>query len=276
MCGIVAIVRNPVVTSAPDIGDLFGPIEAAMAQVADVARDLGAADSASVLNQAAAQIGEVDRRLRPLGGIAVLVGDVALSARIAAAAVAIDASVADIEEQLARGSVDTSRLESLNAALQALKDAVWMVSRDRLRTAHEVSIFVDANGPTTALELPAIAAYASVQQALSAIDRLEVRGRDSAGIEIFVSGYSLNLTDPAIAAELAARDHLIYTSGTVRVATTGISFVYKAAAEIGELGDNTASLRDQGRAQRRRRQLRRPGFGRAPANGSTRSRPTPR
>ena len=245
MCGIVAIVRNPVVTSAPDIGDLFGPIEAAMAQVAGVARDLGAADSASVLNQAAAHIGEVDRRLRPLGGIAVLVGDAALSARIAAAAVAIDASVTDIEEQLARGSVDTSRLESLNAALQALKDAVWMVSRDRLRTAQEVSIFVDANGPTTALELPAIAAYASVQQALSAIDRLEVRGRDSAGIEIFVSGHSLNLTDPAIAAELAVRDHLIYTSGTVRVAATGISFVYKAAAEIGELGDNTASLRDQ-------------------------------
>ena len=153
MCGIVAIVRNPVVTSAPDIGDLFGPIEAAMAQVAGVARDLGAADSASVLNQAAAHIGEVDRRLRPLGGIAVLVGDAALSARIAAAAVAIDASVTDIEEQLARGSVDTSRLESLNAALQALKDAVWMVSRDRLRTAQEVSIFVDANGPTTALEL---------------------------------------------------------------------------------------------------------------------------
>ena len=50
----------------------------------------------------------------------------------------------------------------------------WAVRRDRLPTAGAVADLAGAGaGPA------AIAAFTSVQQALSAIDRLEVRGRDS-------------------------------------------------------------------------------------------------
>ncbi len=62
----------------------------------------------------------------------------------------------------------------------------------------------------------AISALSAVQIALDGIDKLEVRGRDSAGIQILLYGGSL--TEPK-------------------------SYIYKVAYEIGELGYNTAQLK---------------------------------
>ena len=131
-------------------------------------------------------------------------------------------------------------LESVNAAFIRLKDAVWAVQRDRLRTAKAVA---DLAGPAPTQS--AIDAFASVQAALSAIDRLEVRGRDSAGLMLLVHGHGLDLADAAVVALLTGRaQDPLFTAGAVRVTPEGhLSFVYKAAAEIGELGDNTAVLR---------------------------------
>ena len=42
----------------------------------------------------------------------------------------------------------------------------------------------------------AMAGYLAVQRALSAIDRLEVRGRDSAGLHLFVWNHGLDESDP--------------------------------------------------------------------------------
>ncbi|MGA9279328.1 SIS domain-containing protein, partial [Ilumatobacter sp.] len=86
-----------------------------------------------------------------------------------------------------------------------------------------------------------------VQQAFSSIDRLEVRGRDSAGIHLYVWGHDI---DPdSLAALVAGRgEDPLFENGSV-VSTVDahgrsvLSFVYKEAAEIGELGDNTAALR---------------------------------
>ncbi len=90
----------------------------------------------------------------------------------------------------------------------------------------------------------ALAGYLSIQQALSAIDRMEVRGRDSAGIHVFVRGHGLDADDPALRAVLKGRDRdPLFQSGAARLAGGALSIVYKAAAEIGELGDNTAAMR---------------------------------
>ena len=85
-----------------------------------------------------------------------------------------------------------------------------------------------------------------MEVALAAIERLEVRGRDSAGLHLLVGGHGLDPDDPAIARLIEARaaDRL-FTAGAVRVAADHLGFVYKTAAEIGELGDNTARLREQ-------------------------------
>ena len=81
----------------------------------------------------------------------------------------------------------------------------------------------------------------STQQALSAIDRLEVRGRDSAGLQLTLWNHCLDPADPAVVARTADPLH---RTGSVRVLDGGgLAFVVKVAAEIGELGDNTAALR---------------------------------
>ena len=86
------------------------------------------------------------------------------------------------------------------------------------------------------------AGYLAIQQAFSAIDRMEVRGRDSAGLHVFVWNHGLDLADPwSRPRSPPARRPAV----PVRLGATGrrraCRFVYKAAAEIGELGDNTAA-----------------------------------
>lgn len=135
----------------------------------------------------------------------------------------------------------TDELEKLNAAIVELKDAVWKTSRDALRIA------------TTAIDLAgrdatphAVALFGQIEIALSAIDRLEVRGRDSAGIAVFVRNHGLDLDAPSVSALLADRTHdPLLPSGSVRASKGNLCFVYKAAAEVGELGDNTRAMRDR-------------------------------
>ena len=118
---------------------------------------------------------------------------------------------------------------------------MWAVHHDRLRNATAVGELAGPNARPAA-----VAGYTSVQQALSAIDRLEVRGRDSAGLHILVQHHALDLQSPAMQAVLAERAaDPLFGAGSVRVADGSVGFVYKAAAEIGELGDNTRELRSQ-------------------------------
>ena len=63
---------------------------------------------------------------------------------------------------------------------------------------------------------------------------------------MLVAGHDLDLADPDVARLIAERaSDPLFTSGSVRVADGHLAFVYKTAAEIGELGDNTARLRAQ-------------------------------
>ncbi|MFM7258833.1 MAG: SIS domain-containing protein, partial [Acidimicrobiaceae bacterium] len=111
---------------------------------------------------------------------------------------------------------------------------------DRIRTAK----LVDALAGQGASE-SARSGYFSIQQAFSGLDRLEVRGRDSAGIHVLVSNHGLKATDKQVKALLANRSQdALFMSGSVRMTENAWSFVYKAAAEIGELGDNTRVMRN--------------------------------
>ena len=126
-----------------------------------------------------------------------------------------------------------------------VRDGLWGVSRDRLRAARAVSDLLAGVGLSADSASPAaIEAYLSVHQALSALDRLEVRGRDSAGLHLLISGHGLDLADPTVAEAIENRaGDNSFGSGSVRLVDGVLSIVHKTAAEIGELGDNTASLR---------------------------------
>jgi glutamine---fructose-6-phosphate transaminase (isomerizing) len=234
MCGIVAVVRRRARRKPPDPRTLFRELTRAREALESNAATWERLDAA------AGVLEDVDAALRGAPGTRTLLEtpDIVPSFEdeLDRAWLLLD----DIETALdagATGVVDAAELERVNAALIRARDAVWAVRRDRLRTVRGVSDL----GPPSA---SAVDAYLSMEVALTSLDRLEVRGRDSAGLHVLVRGHGLDLADPETRALLdgRARDPL-FASGSVRVASPCVSFVYKAAAEIGELGDNTAVLR---------------------------------
>ncbi len=232
MCGIIAVVRRPGGRAAPSPDQVTGPLHDAVAALAS------GAPLAEACTTAAELVEEADAHLRGAAGVWALVYDRRLLAEVEGVCTTLSASVAGIEERLDAGG-DAAHVEAVNAAVIRLKDAVWAVANDRVRTARAVADLA-GNEPGWA----AVESYTSIQQALSAIDRLEVRGRDSAGLQVLVRDHGLDLDNPAVAGLLGGRAaDPLFRSGAVRVADGCLSFVYKAAAEIGELGDNTAHLR---------------------------------
>ena len=126
-------------------------------------------------------------------------------------------------------------MELANAALVRLKDAVWACAATGCAPPRAVGDLAGRDAGRAA-----IAAMASVQVALSALDRLEVRGRDSAGLHLMVWDHGVDVAAPAMRALWEQRYDPLFGSGFgARRTTASCSFVYKAAAEIGELGDNT-------------------------------------
>ena len=253
MCGIIAVVRRPSLRQPPGSAEVLDRLAVASDVLAGImASRSGAAGPITdrPVVDAAHAVADADRLLRGVAGVRALLEAPGL--RIAAENL-IDGlahQVAELERHLdsdAHGQRElTGRdLERLNAAVIELKDAVWAVQRDRLRAADGVTTLLEGVGPVGEPLAPAAVAVAlSIHQALSALDRLEVRGRDSAGLHLLVRNHGLDLSSPALRAVIADRAaDPLFGSMAVRTPEGHLSFVYKAAAEIGELGDNTRALR---------------------------------
>jgi glucosamine--fructose-6-phosphate aminotransferase (isomerizing) len=230
MCGIIGIVSRPPTRATPDGADLLAGLDRALDHANSPARPVP---------DTVAAIRTVDVALRGLPGVLALAGHVDLVASITERLDRLDAIAVQIEESLDNnpGALGAEALEQANAELIDLKDALWAIRHDRLRTTREVEALAGRDAPQAML-----GGYLAVQQAFSAIDRLEVRGRDSAGLHVFVWDHDID--SGALAALVAERGtDPLFQSGAVVASGSCLSFVYKAAAEIGELGDNTAALR---------------------------------
>lgn len=241
MCGIIGVVRRPGRRVSPSLDDLVARLRAARD---DLVLTPGASTVEAVA-RAAGHVEAVDAALRGTPGVRALLRHGTAATGLRALAADTTRELDAIERDLDRGAVPVAgsgELEQLNAAIVRCKDALWAVARDRLRTARAVADL--ASG----FELGdgAIEVLTSVQVALSAIDRLEVRGRDSAGVHLLVRDHALDLADPTIARLVREREaDALFRAGAVRMPNGLLSVVYKAAAEIGELGDNVAALRAQ-------------------------------
>ena len=237
MCGIIAIVRRPSRRPTPLKDEILAPLAA----VEQSFSDLDGGVTCAVLRDAADELAEVDSRLRGVPGLRLLLQDRSVAGVLAHNCDQILAAVQEIETTLESDpTLDTADLERRNHELNRIRDALWAITRDRLRAAASVAQL--SNGATTA---SALEAFLSVHQALASLDRLEVRGRDSAGIHLLIRDHALDLDDPALQAEIARRSNDDnFGSGSVRVVDGLVSVVHKVASEIGELGDNTAALRE--------------------------------
>jgi glucosamine--fructose-6-phosphate aminotransferase (isomerizing) len=247
MCGIVAIASRPRAVhggSAPEFGGLAGlgdELQSALDALTALDPRHGVVAS---LDRIAGHLLTVDRALQGADAVAGIAADPVGRARLGHLDADLRAALAnreaEIDAAMDAGEV-SDPVESVNASLVAVKDALWAIGHDRLAGAAAVLDLAGADAPPAAL-----AAYHALQLALSALDRLEVRGRDSAGLHVLVRDHGLDLDDPTLRRMVAERiADPLFCGGAVRVVDGRLSFVYKTAAEIGELGDNTMALRDQ-------------------------------
>ncbi len=150
--------------------------------------------------------------------------------------------------------------ETISLRFEKLEDIHWCLKKevaDNITAVGELSMGLEASGNRKGLKV-----FKRLNAVLNSIDRLEVRGRDSAGISIiftFTKQEFENFRQGMIKAGLSERlkqrtNHLVLTNNSLTINDThpgpdqhfvSISFVYKFAAEIGSLGDNVAFLRSQ-------------------------------
>ncbi len=243
MCGIIAVIgRRPDRT----------PLDPAVlrAEMKEAARLLEGVETGDLdrarhaIDAAVGRLDVVDGALRGPVGVSTVLFAPGLPATLERDLEALGRRIEAIEATLDAADVTAEghSLERFNASLVALKDRVWAIGRDRLPMVMAVKDLARIDG-TEVVGDARIAAFTLVQVALSSLDRLEVRGRDSAGLHLLVDGHGLDLESAEIRKILEKRADPLFTSGAVRVSGSRLGFVYKAAAEIGELGDNTAALR---------------------------------
>jgi len=152
------------------------------------------------------------------------------------------------EGHLQRDDVTSQRLESLNQLMMLARDLIWRLEVDVLanldRVAQLGSLPEDPSVTT-------IHAAWNLNLAFNAIDRLEVRGRDSAGIALVLRLASADAIDELIADEnQRVRVRLAEGSLGKRVlvraddgSRRSLVFSYKVAEEVGKMGDNVRALR---------------------------------
>ncbi|HAJ27894.1 MAG TPA: glutamine--fructose-6-phosphate aminotransferase [Syntrophus sp. (in: bacteria)] len=144
--------------------------------------------------------------------------------------------------------------EAINGRLTRIKDIVWALDKDILENFGKITGLA---GAASAAGIPpaALGKYRSINFLFNCLDRLEVRGRDSAGIEMIFP-----LADEAAnhkIQDLLQKDNLYedfqrrsspgdLMNGSIQVdsgAKSSLSFIYKTSSVIGELGSNVSALR---------------------------------
>jgi glucosamine--fructose-6-phosphate aminotransferase (isomerizing) len=243
MCGIIAVIRRATDRSPPlppVVASRMDTAEQAARRVEKTPGSLGPG-----LAELASHLRAVDLALRGIPGLRCMLAEPSWVRELAERAERLDTWVHALERRIDAGSPAefADSVEQLNAPLLAVKDAVWAIRRERIVHADAVADLLGGDDHAAAIE-----AFSSVEIALSALNRLEVRGRDSAGLHLLVSDHGLDLADPGVACLVADRRDPLFRTRAVATPSGHLSFVYKAAREVGELGDNTRLLRAAVRA----------------------------
>ena len=230
MCGIIAIARQRSSRVPPSSNEIK--------EGADL-ENLGTIQTHEDIAKYISRLLIVKQQISGSAGINTLVNDREFRIYLQGICSAITEKIANFESGLVEVENDSKRLEEINADLITLKDLVWHIECDRISVSFSVEELLSGRKGDRFIEV-----LLTVQQILSGLDRLEVRGRDSAGVHIMIQNHGLDLQNSGIRQEIEMRNKdLNYKSGSVRVLDNALSIVYKVASEIGELGDNTKELR---------------------------------
>ena len=230
MCGIIAIARQKSSKIPPKGKDII--VEASL-------DGLGTIKSHEDITKSIHRLLIVKDRLTGAAGINALINDNEFRVYLQGLCTNITESITTFELELVKRGTNSQKLEILNADLITLKDLIWHIERDRVLVSISVEELLAGRKEDRFIEV-----FLSIQQILAGLDRLEVRGRDSAGVHLMIQNHGLDFKNPGTIQEIERRaNDPSYKSGSIRVMDNALSVVYKVASEIGELGDNTRELR---------------------------------
>ncbi|MDD2390044.1 MAG: SIS domain-containing protein [Desulfobacterales bacterium] len=168
----------------------------------------------------------------------------------------LDSEDALIEQNATRYS--TSEMEQINASLTRLKDCVWALDQDILSNLEHIRYLTGMEN-SEQISREGFRKYRKMNLLLNSIDRLEVRGRDSAGVQITLDMKSVNaletlkksLNANGLLEELTQRSRPgDLLSGSIHISDFArghgaLTFIYKKASVTGKLGENTAYIRSR-------------------------------
>ena len=202
MCGIVAVLRQRSTRPAPDSSALLADLEE-IAALLGPGQGHGSLTGESLLRRMRPALGslqEVDRLLHGSPGLRCLLGAVRPRRCDRRRDRPDRRGLARFEAEMDQGVHDVApdEQEEVNQVLVALKDAWWAIDRDRLGMARSVADLFPA-GCRPDLDQPgALDGWWAIQVALTSLDRLEVRGRDSAGVQVLITDHGLDFGDPEV------------------------------------------------------------------------------
>jgi len=159
----------------------------------------------------------------------------------------IDAEESLLEENAT--SFSSRDLEILTKCLIHLKDISWGLKEDVFRNQEKIPLL---SGNEALSSVDAFEKYQRINFTLNALDRLEVRGRDSCGIQTafqFANTRAIKkLIDKIKGAGLYEDFMQRCTPGdlwdrSISLSPDSLIFTYKTAQIAGDLGDNTRCLR---------------------------------
>lgn len=146
-------------------------------------------------------------------------------------------------------------LFSLSGRLEKIQDLFWHLSVDISGNIQKVKNLVQENPKKDSYQ--AIRFFQRINTVLTSIEFLEVRGRDSAGISIFLTlekenfdSFQRNLEQKGLLESFFRKtEKKVLQNASIRVQKTpgektSLFFTYKVAEEVGSLGDNGTFLRN--------------------------------
>lgn len=159
------------------------------------------------------------------------------------------------------GAFSSRETDLVSNRIDRLKDIAWCLEREISQNIDRVAELMSASGERAGANRGAVALYRKINAVLNSIDRLEVRGRDSAGVSLmFVldrptyETFKADVSARGLASDFSSRlGSKTLTNRAIHLhplqdpppGDVTLTLVYKVAAEIGRLGDNIRFIREQ-------------------------------
>ncbi len=257
MCGIFGFVSSPTAGRGVAAERFFNEVDSLLEMGADPSRleEVTEADEKAIREKLRATLTTTYGWVQREGFLAVLRDEV-LQRRLRETAARLIEWTEELGELSQRGELARQRdRELVNQLIVGGRDIAWQLEHDVLDNLEPVRRLVKSARGAASEEL--LRHAWQLQLVLSGLNRLEVRGRDSAGIAVYVRFPGVGSLESFLdgptggtgwrrEVEKRCRGGALTHLSVVRPSSRDdtLLFVFKVASEIGRMGDNAAFLRE--------------------------------